>query len=180
MVKTQRHRVETSYTAVRAGLFKFIRAKIRSLEESEDLLQDVYVQALNSLNALAAVDNLTGWLYTVARNKVIDWYRKKRLPTVALDESGENGVPFEAMLAEEIPGSLDQATRESIYQTIMESIDALPAEQKFVFVQQVVEGRTFQDLADETGVSINTLIARKRYAVRFLQKRLKERLTDDY
>lgn len=174
MMTEQKNRVEKSFKAEHRGLFTFIRSKIRSLEESEDLLQEVFFQALSSLNALEAVDNLTGWLYTVAKNKIIDWYRKKRLPTVSIDEPLENGFSFQVFLAEEIPVGLDEETRELVFQSIMEAIDELPEKQRYVFIQQVVEGRTFRDLAEETGESINTLIARKRYAVEFLQGKLKE------
>ena len=134
----------------------------------------MYVQALSSLNVLEAVDNLTGWLYTVAKNKVIDWYRKKRLPTVSIDEPLENGFSFKDFLAEEIPDAIDEATREIVHQAIMDSIDELPAKQKYIFIQQVIEGKTFRELAEETGEPLNTLIARKRYAIQFLQNRLKE------
>ena len=174
MVTEQKNRVEKSFEAEQRGLFAFIRSKIRSLEESEDLLQDIYVQALSSLNVLEAVDNLTGWLYTVAKNKIIDWYRKKRLLTVSIDEPFENGFSFKDFLAEEIPDTLDDETRELVFQSIMEAIDDLPEKQRYVFIQQVVEGKTFRDLAQETGEPLNTLIARKRYAVQFLQGRLQE------
>lgn len=172
MMNQQKNRVEKSFELERRGLFAFIRSKIRSLEESEDLLQEVFFQALSSLNVLEAVDNLTGWLYTVARNKVIDWYRKKRLPTVSIDEPMENGFSFKDFLAEEIPPGLDDETRELVFHTIMNAIDELPATQRYVFIQQVVEGRTFRELSEETGESINTLIARKRYAVQFLKNKL--------
>lgn len=174
MVTEQINRVEESFEAEQRGLFAFIRSKIRSLEESEDLLQDVYFQALSSLNVLEAVDNLTGWLYTVARNKVIDWYRKRRLPTISIDEPIENGLKFEDVLAEEMPDAMDDETRELVSLAIMDAVDELPEKQQYVFIQHVVEGRTFRDLAEETGDSINTLIARKQYAIQFLQSRLYE------
>ena len=144
------------------------------MEESEDLLQDVYFQALSSLNVLDAVDNLTGWLYTVTKNKIIDWYRKKRLPTVSIEESLENGFSLPDFLTEEIPDSLDDETCELVIQAIMDAIDELPDKQRYVFIQQVVEGKTFREMAQETGEPLNTLIARKRYAVQFLQGRLQE------
>lgn len=174
MKNEQEHRIRKSFEAEHRGLFTFIRSKIRSLEEAEDVLQEVYVQALGSLNVLDAVDNLTGWLYTVAKNKIIDWYRKKRLPTVSIDESDENGIQFKDMLTEEIPDELDEETRQFVLQSIMDAIDELPDKQKYVFIQQVIEGRTFRELAAQTGESINTLIARKRYAVEFLRHRLVE------
>ena len=155
-------------------LLAFIRSQIRSFEDSEDLLQDVYLQALSKLNVLDTVDNLTGWLFTVAKNKVIDWYRKKRMPTISIDAVDENGLSLKDILAEESSGVWDEPTRELVYDAIIESIDELPENQRYVVIQQVIEGRTFSELSEETGVSINTLIARKRYAIRILQKRLTE------
>ncbi|MBN2093384.1 sigma-70 family RNA polymerase sigma factor [candidate division KSB1 bacterium] len=172
MMNAQRHRIEKSFEAERKGLFAFIRSKIRSLEESEDLLQDIYVQALGNLNVLDTVDNLTGWLYTVAKNRIIDWYRKKRLPVVSIDEVDENGRGFKEFLTEEIPEGLDEDELNEIYQIIFRYIEELPEKQQYVFIQQVVEGRTFRELADETGESINTLIARKQYATKFLKNKL--------
>ncbi|UCE07423.1 MAG: RNA polymerase sigma factor [bacterium] len=174
MVNEQINRVEKSFEAEHGGLFAFIRSKIRSLEESEYLLQDVYIQALSSLNVLEAVDNLTGWLYIVARNKIIDWYRKKRLSTVSINEPLENGLKFEDVLAEEMPDSMDDETRELVSQAIMDAVDELPEKQRYVFIQQVVEGRTFRELAQEIDEPLNTLIARKQYAIQFLQIRLQE------
>jgi RNA polymerase sigma factor (sigma-70 family) len=171
MVSEQRHRLEKSFRTEHAGLLNFVRSKIPG-EDSEDLVQDVYVQALRSLNVLDAVDNLAGWLYTVARNKVIDWYRRKKMPTVPLDAPDENGTSLRDMFAEEIPGNWDEETRELVFQAITDSVDELPEKQKFVFIRNVVEGQTFRELTDETGESINTLLARKRYALQFLQKRL--------
>jgi RNA polymerase sigma factor (sigma-70 family) len=128
---------------------------------------------LGNINVLDSIDNLTGWLYTVTKNKIIDWYRKKRLKTVSLDQSVENGIRFEDILAEVFPDPLDDSIRFSVYQSIMECIDLLPEKQKYVFVQQVIEERTFEEIAKETGEPLNTLIARKHYAIRFLRDRLK-------
>ncbi|OGB99282.1 hypothetical protein A2V82_14600 [candidate division KSB1 bacterium RBG_16_48_16] len=174
MVNEQRHRLQQNFKAEHAGLFAFIWSKIQSLEEAEDLLQDVYVQAVGSLNVLDIVDDLTGWLYTIAKNKIIDWYRRKRLPTVSIDESDENGNRFKDILAEEIPDTMDDESREIIFRAMMDAIDALPEKQRHVFIQQVIEGRTFRELSRETGEPVNTLIARKRYAIRFLQGQLAE------
>lgn len=144
------------------------------MEETEDLLQDVYLQALSNLNVLDSVDNLAGWLYTVAKNKVIDWYRKKRLVTVSMDEPFENGLQFKDILSEEIPDTLDDETRDLLLEALVDAIEDLPEKQRYVFTQQMIEERTFRELAEETGESINTLITRKRYAIQFLQSKLFE------
>jgi len=176
MVNEQLHRVRKTFEAERRGLFAFIHSKLRSLEESEDLLQDVFFQALTNLNVLEAVDNLTAWLYTVAKNKIVDRYRRKKLPTMSIEESLENGFGFENLLAQEMPESMPDEDREKVFQSIMKAIDELGDKQRHVFIRQVVEGRTFRELAQETGESINTLIARKRYAIQFLRDRLKHEL----
>ncbi len=172
MVKEQKHRIKQSFEAEQKGLFAFVRSKIQSLEEAEDLVQEVFFQALTHLNVLETVDNLTGWLYTVAKNKIIDWYRKKRLPLISLEEPAENGLEFKELLAAEIPEELDEKAQPELIQAILDSIETLPEKQKYVFIQQVIEGRTFNELAAETGESVNTLIARKRYAIQFLKKQL--------
>ena len=132
------------------------------------------MQALRSLNVLDSVDNLAGWLYTVARNKIIDWYRRRKVQTVSLDASAEDDKSLSELLAEEISDQWDDETRALVLEAIADSVDELPEKQRFVFIQNVVEGRTFRDLAEETGESINTLLARKRYALLFLRSRLQE------
>ncbi len=169
-----KNRLEKSFETEKSSLLAFVRSKIRSLEESEDLLQDVFLQALSNLNALATVDNLTAWLYTVTKNKIIDWYRKKRLPIISIDQENENGNDLQEILADEFSSDWDESTRKMVYESIIESIDELPEKQKQIFIRQVVDGRTFRKIAEETGESINTLIARKRYAIQFLRHRLKE------
>ena len=174
MTEEQSKKIKEIIKAEHRRLFAFIRSKISQLEESEDLLQDVYLQLLGNLNVLDSIDNLTGWLYTVAKNKIIDWYRRRKLKTISLDTPVENGIQFEDILAEELPDSMEASDRDIVYQAIIANIDLLPEKQKFVFIQQVINGRTFRELAEETGESLNTLIARKRYAVLFLQSQLKE------
>ncbi len=161
------------FRAEHQNLRAFVRSRIASLEESDDLLQDVYVQLLGNLNVLDSIDNLTGWVYTVVRNRVIDWYRKRKPDTISLDEPIDEGIRFEDVLTEEIPADLDPVEREAILESIMASIDQLPENQKYIFIEQVINGRTFKELSIETGEPLNTLIARKRYAVLFLRERLK-------
>ncbi len=173
MNNEQRHRLEKHMQSEHTGLLNFVRSKIPDIE-SEDLVQEVYVKALQSLNVLEAVDNLSGWLYTIARNKIVDWYRRKKAPMIPLDSADENGSSLQDILAEEISNEWDDETRELVFEAIAESVEELPTEQQYVFIQNVVHGRTFRQLAEETGESINTLLARKRYALFFLRRRLGE------
>ena len=167
-------RVEEVFKKEHSRLVAFIRSKISSIEESEDLLQTVYLQLLGNINVLESIDNLTGWLYTITKNKIIDWYRRRKPEMISLDEPVENGMDFEALLAEELPDLAAETDRHFVYLAITDSIDMLPDKQKYVFIQQVIEGKTFQELARETGESVNTLITRKRYALFFLRNQLKE------
>lgn len=173
MANEQRHRLAQIYQSEQWGLLKFVRSKLPR-DDSEDVVQEVYVQALQSLNVLEAVDNLTGWLYTVARNKIIDGYRHKKLPTVSLDAPDANGSKLSDILAADIPEAWDDETRQLVFDAILNRVEELPKAQKFVFIEQVINGRTFRELAEQTGDSINTLLARKRYAVQSLRTRLEE------
>jgi len=172
MDNAKQNRVKETFLRDHSTLLSFIRYKISSLDEAEDLLQDVYVQALSNLNVLDAVDNLSGWLFTIAKNKVIDWYRKKRIKTVSIEEPAGEDICFKDIIAEEFSNIDDEYRREYILYEIMSAVDKLPDKQRYVFISNVVEERTFRELSEETGESINTLIARKRYAVKFLQSRL--------
>jgi RNA polymerase sigma factor (sigma-70 family) len=174
MKKEHSLRVVELYKKEHKRLFAFIRSKISSIEESEDLLQTVYLQLLGNVNVFETIDNLTGWIYTLAKNKIIDWYRRRKPDMISLDESVENGMSFDDLLAEELPDLREETGCDIVYLSIMDSIDMLPDRQKFVFTQQVFEGKTYRELARETGESQNTLIARKRYALSFLRNQLKE------
>lgn len=174
MTAKQRTRLENSYRDNASRLMAFVRSKIGSVEESRDLVQEVFVQAMSSLNVLHEIDNLTGWLFTIARNKVIDWYRKRRLNTLPIHSAENSPVELEEMLGSELDDRMDEITRAMVAEAIVAAIDQLPEKQKKVFVQTVIEGRTFQELADESGESINTLLSRKRYAQQTLQQSLKE------
>ncbi|MBD3385585.1 sigma-70 family RNA polymerase sigma factor, partial [candidate division KSB1 bacterium] len=146
--------------------------RIASPEDAEDILQDVYLQAMKHINALDAIDNLSGWLFRIARNKIIDRYRSKKT-VISMDADDENGRSLHELLNLETDETLDEDTRDFVMQAIQEGIDELPQAQKSVFIAQVIEGKTFRQISEESGESINTLLARKRYAVQFLQKRLK-------
>jgi len=173
MTNEQQHRLDENFRAHQSRLLGYVRSKIQSIQDAEDLVQDIYLQAMHNLNALDAVDNLAGWLYTATRNKVIDWYRRKKAPHVDIDQTNDDGASLQDILAESEAETFDEETRAIISEAMIESIEELPEKQQYVFIQQVIEGRTFRELSEETGESINTLLARKRYAVQFLRGRLK-------
>ncbi|HUV06618.1 MAG TPA: sigma-70 family RNA polymerase sigma factor [Spirochaetia bacterium] len=170
-------KLEQTYRDERGGLLAFIRSKIGDAEEAEDILQDVFIQATRSLNLTTPIENLIAWLYRVAKNRIIDWYRKKRYRTVSI-QSTNHGTDERATIEEMLAGSgIDiekDLIRSLVTEAVIESVEELPEAQREVFILQAIEGKTFREISESTGMSINTLLARKRYAVQFLRKRLRD------
>jgi RNA polymerase sigma factor (sigma-70 family) len=157
-------------------LFDFIRRRIGSESEAEDLLQDVFYQLASSYSVAEPIENLTAWLFTVARNKVIDWYRRRKpapLPQVAGDEDDRMLGPEEILF--DLGESPDRAYwRAEVWNAIQGALDELPPAQRDVFVAHEIEGVSFKEMARRTGDPLNTLLSRKRYAVLFLRERLRD------
>ena len=160
-------------------LFNFIRGKVRSDEDAEDILQDVWYQ-YSSSSANGTIEQVSGWLFTVARNKIIDKYRKKS--TDLIDDLGFNDEE-ESVVFKQILFSTDEDPemthlRNIFWEELWEALDELPEKQRIVFVKNELEDSTLQEIADASGESIKTIISRKRYAVQHLRKRL-QYLYDD-
>ena len=154
-------------------LMRFIRVRVGSDADAEDILQDVWRQLLTTLED-GPVEHVASWLYTVARNRIIDHYRKPRMPSLdALEAEMEHGEEVF-----ELPVSIlrDDATPESehlrnlFWDQLHAALAQLPQEQRQVFVWHELEGLTFQEIATLTGENLNTLLSRKRYAVLHLRK----------
>ena len=160
------------YQKEKNRLLAFIRSRVETKEDAEDILQDVFYHTLQGVSVTDQIDNLLGWLYVAARNRIIDWYRKKRLHTCPLEDIEKYST--KDLIAD--CGLHPEKTyyRNLIAEALAESVEALPEEQRMVFVLQELEGMTFKEIAEMTGVSINTFISRKRYAVQYLRKQLKE------
>ncbi|GAB3249194.1 hypothetical protein GCM10027347_06110 [Larkinella harenae] len=173
----------------RSRLLDFIRRRLPTREDAEDLLQDVLMDWAEidrrtqlptpAEQLVQPIEHLAGWLFAVARRKIIDWYRKKR--TVSLDDqysgyAGDEGEPLllTALLPTDEMTADEGLMREAIMEAVMEAVAELPAEQREVFVRHELEGQSFREMADDTGVPINTLLSRKRYAVLYLRERLRE------
>ncbi len=161
-------------------LLGFIRHRVSNAEEAEDILQDVFVQFVAGFESIESVDRVTSWLYSVARNKIIDRYRRDAARPQKTDLEGiskhEDDAPL--TLQEILPdlGNTPDAAylRDVIWDEIMDALDELPEEQRQIFVWNELEERGFREIAEETGVSINTLLSRKRYAIQALRKRLQQ------
>ncbi|MGE0771711.1 MAG: RNA polymerase sigma factor [Cyclobacteriaceae bacterium] len=161
-------------------LLGFIRGRVSSVEEAEDILQDVFYQFVAGFETIESLDRATSWLYSVARNKIIDRYRRDaarpKRATFDASASYDDDVP---LTLQEILPDLDNSPesmmlREAIWDEITDALAELPAEQREIFIQNEIEERSFRSIAEETGVSINTLLSRKRYAIMSLRKRLQQ------
>jgi len=161
-------------------LLGFIRSRVSSVEEAEDILQDVFYQFVAGFEAIESIDRATSWLYSVARNKIIDRYRRDAVRPQRADFELISGKDDETPLTlqEILPdlGSSPESTllREAIWDEITDALAELPADQREIFILNEIEEKGFREIAEETGVSINTLLSRKRYAIQSLRKRLQK------
>ena len=159
----------------RPRLRNFIRRRVPNESDVEDLLQEVFCELVEAHRLLQPIDYVTGWLFRVARNRITDLFRKKK-PELFSDQALEN-EEGELLQVEDLLPSPD-AGPEALYlrgvllDELELALDELPAEQRQVFVAHELEGRSFKELAAETGVNVNTLLSRKRYAVLHLRERL--------
>ena len=159
----------------RSRLRDFIRRRVPDSEDAEDIVQEVFYELVEANRLLMPIEHVTGWLFRVARNRITDLFRKKRpeaLGDAVVEGEGGEMLRLEDLLPSPEAGPEALYIREALLDELEFALDELPGEQREVFVAHEIEGRSFQALAAETGVSINTLLARKRYAVLHLRKRL--------
>lgn len=177
MTDQQNREIERTVNKERKRLFSFIRSRVNDPQEAEDILQDVFYQLTETYRLMKPVEQWTAWLFRVARNKITDRYRKKK--TERLDAGIHHEEDGETLfLADIIASQGNDASDEVMKEMLMDEIDMaleeLPEEQRQVFIWHEIEGKSFQEMAEETGLTVNTLLSRKRYAVLFLRERLKE------
>lgn len=173
----------------RGRLLAFIKRRLPDPDEAEDLLQDVFVELTEAYQAAKPIGRVASWLFAVARNKISDWYRKARpdssrtvsihAPGYATDDDDESPVLAEWLAATDGTGPESEFFRETLMDALSDALAELPVEQREVFVQHELEGRSFKDIAAEWDVPVNTLLSRKRYAVLHLRERLRD-LYDDF
>ena len=158
-------------------LRNFIRRRVRDSRDAEDILQDVYYELVEANRLLVPIEQVTGWLFRVARNRIIDLFRKKKPESlddaVAWDDE-DRVLRLEDLLPSPEAGPDALFERSVLLEELEMALEELPGEQREVFVAHEIEGRSFKDMAAESGVSVNTLLARKRYALLHLRERLRE------
>ena len=155
-------------------LFGFVRGKVKTTEEAEDILQDVWYQ-FSRLSNLDELENVSAWLYRVAQNRVTDNYRKKKTENLEdfTYENDENEISFKEILLLDENASPELALfKEEFWSELMQALDELPENQKEVFLLNEIEDFTLQAIADQKGENLKTIISRKGYAVKHLRKRL--------
>lgn len=171
--------IENLFKTERKKFLGFIRQRVRTQEEAEDILQDVFANVLAaSENIPKPIENVSSWIFTAVRNRIIDSYRKKRAETfseIQTSEQSDEGLEmFENFVSDLYNTPDNDLMRKTIWDFVQESLAELPLEQREVFIKNELEGVSFREMAEETGVNINTLLARKRYAVLHLRRRLTE------
>src|SRR5437764_9180522 len=160
-------------------LRNFIRRRVPDPRDAEDILQDVFYELVEANRLLMPIEHVTGWLFRVARNRIIDLFRKKKpenFSDVAVAHEDDEG---ELLSLEDLLPSVD-ASPEALYarsvllDELELAVEELPEEQRQVFIAHELEGQSFKQMAAETGLNVNTLLSRKRYAVRHLRQRLQD------
>lgn len=153
----------------REKLRAFIGRKIRDQFEAEDIVQDVFEEYVEATDLGEVIETVSAWLVRVAQNKIIDRFRKKKTQQNYLRDNFQNEEALDLGHAPD-----DELMRTFLRDELIEALSMLPENQRAVFVQHELEGKSFEQIAEETKLSINTLLARKRYAILFLRERLKE------
>jgi RNA polymerase sigma factor (sigma-70 family) len=164
---TEEERFAEIVSRERSRLRGFIRRRVPDPSDVEDILQDVF-QAFVEADLLAPIDHITGWLYRVARNRITDLFRAR----------GPEVLDLGDLLPSRDAGPEEAYARAVLLDALEQAIADLPAEQRDVFVAHEIEGRSFKEIAAATGVGINTLLSRKRYAVLRLRERLRHTYED--
>ena len=159
----------------RSRLRNFIRRRVPDPRDAEDILQEVFYELVEANRLLMPIEHVTGWLFRVARNRIIDLFRTKRpesFSDAVVSDEDDDRLQLEDLLPSVVREAGVLTPGHVLLDAVESAIDELPKEQREVFVAHELEGRSFKEMAAETGVSVNTLLSRKRYAVRHLRERL--------
>jgi RNA polymerase sigma factor (sigma-70 family) len=179
MTELQNQSIQETVKKESPRLLDFIRKRIPDTDDAEDILQDVFYQLIEAYRLMKPIEEVTAWLFTVTRNKITDRFRKKKPESLEKQLSYKREEEGEMLnLSDIIPAQADPADKKMLRTAVMEeleeALDDLPKEQREVFMLHEIDGKSFKEISDMTGASVNTLLSRKRYAVLFLRERLKD------
>jgi RNA polymerase sigma factor (sigma-70 family) len=184
MATEQDQRISDVVKREQSRLRNFIRRRVPDPLDAEDVLQDVFYRLVEANRLLMPIEHMTGWLFRVARNRITDLFRKKEpenfseIEAVGEDEEDE-WLPFEDLLPSPEAGPEALYARSVMLDELERAVAELPKDQRDVFIAHEFDGRSFKELSAESGVSVNTLLSRKRYAVLHLRERLR-RVYDEF
>src|SRR6266566_4033606 len=182
MALEQDQRISDVVKREQSRLRNFIRRRVPDPLDAEDILQDVFYRLVEANRLLMPIEHVTGWLFRVARNRITDLFRKKEPENFSeIESADEEGVllQFEDLLPSPDAGPEALYARSVLLDELELALDELPEEQREVFIAHEFDGRSFKEISAKTGVSVNTLLSRKRYAVLHLRERL-QRVYDEF
>jgi RNA polymerase sigma factor (sigma-70 family) len=182
LMADQNQRISQVVDRERYRLLNFIRRRVPDPYDAEDILQDVFYELVEANRLLMPIDHITGWLFRVARNRIVDLFRKKKpvnFSDAAIEGEDDESLQFENLLPSPDAGPEALHARGVLLEALELALRELPSEQREVFVAHEIEGLSFKDIAARTGVRVNTLLSRKRYAVLHLRERLQS-IYDDF
>jgi RNA polymerase sigma factor (sigma-70 family) len=181
LMAEQDQRISETIDREKGRLRNFIRRRVADQGDAEDILQDVFYELVEAYRLMQPIEQVGAWLFRVARNRIIDLFRKKRPqastndPIVIGDVVGDGEIlTLEDLLPAPDAGPEAVYARGVLLEELEDALDELPDEQRDVFLAHEVEGRSFKEIAAETGLSVNTLLSRKHYAVLHLRERLRD------
>ena len=175
-VALNRQSISQTVEKEQGRLFNFIRKRVKSTVDAEDILQDVFYQFVRVSEEVNAIEKASAWLFQVARNKITDLYRKKKSTSFTQlntrNEGEEESLNFEDYIPDlkDLPDAL--LTREMVWEVLDEGLSEIPEEQRDVFMMHEFDDLSFNEISELTGEQVNTLISRKRYAIVYLRKKL--------
>jgi len=177
MTSKEKKHITDTFNREQGKLLGYIRKRVPDSYEAEDILQDVFYQLTVGFRDIRTLENLTSWLYSVAGNKIIDRFRKKKPDNFSDHENVKEDEDTPLSLSEILPATdnspEDMELRELIWEEIQQALKEMPEEQADIFILHEFEEKSFKEISKITGLGVNTLISRKRYAVLFLRNKLK-------
>jgi RNA polymerase sigma factor (sigma-70 family) len=172
VIAEQDRRISEAIEREQSRLRNFIRKRVPGEFEAEDILQDVFFELVEAYRLMKPVEQVGAWLFRVARNRITDFFRKKKPEALDVRDTDGEAFALEDLLPSPEAGPEAAYARRVLLEELEAALDELPEEQRDVFIAHEVHGRSFKELAAETGVSMNTLLSRKHYAVLHLRERL--------
>ncbi len=182
MALEQNQRISDVVRREYSRLRNFIRRRVPDPEDAEDIVQDVFYRLVEANRLLMPIEQVTAWLFRVARNRITDVFRKKEpenFSDLAVVDEDDESLRFEDLLPSRDDGPEALYIRNLLLEELKRALGELPEEQREVFIGHELEGHSFKELSETTGVSVNTLLSRKRYAVLHLRERL-QRVYDEF